>query len=81
MKMVKKNEMKSQRHFALEERRRKEEKGRVSSDCIFKGPLGRSLCLFARTAHFAYSLHSALLCYTHLLYSWAYSLTILAPTI
>ena len=30
---------------------------------VLKGPLGRSLRLFARTAHSAHSLHSAPLCY------------------
>ena len=49
---------------------------------FLNGPLSRSLCSFARTAHFAHLLHSALLryaCFAHLLHPRALSLTLLTP--
>ena len=47
---------------------------------VTKGPLGRSLCSFARTTHSAHSLNSVLLCYACLLGSGARSLTTLTPS-
>ena len=55
----------------------------VRDNRIFNGPLGRSLSLFACTAHSIHSLCSALLCYTRfarLLHSQAGSLTLLTPS-
>ena len=55
----------------------------VRDNRVLNGPLGRSLCLFARTAHSAHSLHSASLRYTRFarsLRSRARSLTSLTPS-
>ena len=55
----------------------------VRDDCVLNGPLGRSLRLFARTAHSAHSLRSAPLRYARFarsLCSRARSLTLLTPS-
>ena len=52
----------------------------VKDDRVLKGPLGRSLRSFARTAHSAHSLRSALLryiCFVRSLHARACSLTLL----
>ena len=50
----------------------------VTDNRVFNGPLGRSLCLFARNAHSAQSLRHAH--FARSLYSQARSLTLLTPS-
>ena len=55
----------------------------VKDDRVLKGPLGRLLRLFTRTAHSAHLLRSAPLCYSRVapsLRSRARSLTFLTPS-